>query len=352
MGASDMGTTVAVTMKVYHAELAEAQADPALAALFACAPGATPFDRLDWLRLMADECLAPARTLIAVAREGDALAALPLVERLDGYGALANWYSFIARPRWNDTGAAPRLMTAILRSLTRVGALSFAPLPAPEAAVLHDAARAAGWIARLGHADRNHVLHPAGRDFAAWWARRPGPLRETVRRKQRKGTVDIRIARAFDPADWDAYEAIYAQSWKPAEGSPRFLRRFAEAEGAAGRLRLGLASIDGLAVATQFWTIEDGTAFIHKLAHSPAAAMHSPGTLLSHALFAMAFDEDRVATIDFGTGDDAYKRDWMEDVRPRYRLEAAYPGTLRRWPMAGRILAKSVLRLARPEAHG
>jgi len=290
-----------------------------------------------------------------VAREGDSLAALPLVERADGYGALANWYSFIARPRWTDAGKAPRMLSAIMRSLSPVGALSFAPMPAPEAAMLRNAARAAGWITRLTHADANHVLHPAGRDFATWWARRPGPLRETVRRKQRKGAVKIRIARTFDPADWDAYAAIYAQSWKPAEGSPRFLRRFAQAEGAAGRLRLGLASVDGTPVAAQLWTIEDHTAFIHKLAHDPAAAAHSPGTLLSHALFAMAFGDDRVATIDFGTGNDAYKRDWMEHVRPRYRLEAVYPGAPRRWPMLARLIARTVLRrndLARPETLG
>ena len=45
------------------------------------------------------------------------------------------------------------------------------------------------------------------------------------------------FANAFaDPAAWAAYEAIYAASWKPAEGKPAMLRRFAEQEGAAGRL--------------------------------------------------------------------------------------------------------------------
>jgi hypothetical protein len=179
-------------------------------------------------------------------------------------------------------------------------------------------------------------------------------LRETVRRKARKGAVAIRIADRFDPDDWATYETIYAQSWKPSEGAPAFLRRFAQAEGAAGRFRLGLAQIDGAPVAAQFWTVEDGTAFIHKLAHLPSAAAHSPGTLLSHALFAHAFDLDRVATIDFGTGDDAYKRDWMEEVRPRYRLDAIDPRAVRRWPALAKLLGKAALRrdLARPEAQG
>ena len=37
-------------------------------------------------------------------------------------------------------------------------------------------------------------------------------LRETVRRKSRKGEVTLRIADTFSCADWDAYEAIYRLS--------------------------------------------------------------------------------------------------------------------------------------------
>lgn len=330
-------------MKVYHADLTEAQADPALAKLFAGGPGVTPFDQIDWLRLMAEEGLTEAGCFIAVAREGDAIAALPLCEIRSGLGALANWYSFVARPRFAGHGA--ELLPTLMRSLSPSGALNYAPLPEIEARLLLDSVRAAGWIGTLTPDHINHVLHPAGRDFATWWATRPGHLRELVRRKARK--VTTRIACDFDPADWAAYEAIYAKSWKPAEGSPAFLRRFAQAEGAAGRLRLGIASIDDRPVAAQLWTVEQGTAYIHKLAHDPGAAAHSPGTVLTHALFATAFDEDRVTTIDFGTGDDAYKRDWMEDSRLRYRLEAYHPRALRHWPKLGKLLAKSALRLAR-----
>ena len=331
-------------MKVYHADLNEAQADAALAALFAPGLGVMPFDRLDWLRLMAECCLAPARCFIAVAREGEAIAALPLCESTGGLGALANWYSFVARPRF--AGGGERLLPALVRSLAPWGALHYGPLPRREALLMRDAVRAAGWIGALTPAHVNHVLVREGRDFAAWWAGRPGQLRETVRRKGRK--VAVRIARAFDAADWAAYEAIYAASWKPAEGAPAFLRRFAQHEGAAGRLRLGLASLDGRPVAAQLWTIEDGTAFIHKLAHDPAAAAHSPGTVLTQALFAMAFDEDAVDRIDFGTGDDAYKRDWMERTDVRWRLEAYHPRALRHWPALGKLLVKQGLRLARP----
>jgi hypothetical protein len=330
-------------MHVYHADLNEAQADPALAALFAVGPGVTPFDRLDWLHLMARECLAPARCFIAVARDGDAIAALPLCATPRGLTALANWYSFVARPRFAH--GAEHLLPALVRSLLRAGALHFGPMPRREAALMLGAAKSAGWIGALVPDHVNHVLCPAGRDFATWWATRPGQLRETVRRKRARLT--IRIARDFSTADWAVYEAIYAKSWKPDEASPAFLRRFAATEGAAGRLRLGLASIDGQAVAAQLWTIEDNIAYIHKLAHDPAAAAHSPGTVLTHALFAMAFDEDTVDLIDFGTGDDRYKRDWMELTDVRQRLEAYHPRAVGQWPALAKLVAKRALRLAR-----
>ena len=45
------------------------------------------------------------------------------------------------------------------------------------------------------------------------------------------------------------------------------------------------ARAEGEAVAAQFWTVEDGTAYIHKLAHLESAKALSAGTTLSAALF-------------------------------------------------------------------
>src|SRR3546814_3591088 len=90
-------------------------------------------------------------------------------------------------------------------------------------------------------------------------------------------------------------------------GHPALLRAFAEAEGAGGRLRMGIARIEGVPVAAQYWTVEDGTAFIHKLAHVEDSLKASPGTLLSAALFRHVIEIDGVKRVAFGTGNDAYK---------------------------------------------
>ena len=51
----------------------------------------------------------------------------------------------------------------------------------------------------------------------------------------------------------------------------------------------------------------------------------SPGTQLSAAMFAYVLDRDRPALIDYGTGDDAYKADWMDRRRQLWRLDLYDP---------------------------
>ena len=317
----------------YLVNPAAAQAAPAWAAALGRDCQRAPFDRVAWWSALHALCLPGEEPLLALASEGEARCALALMHQPGGgqLRSLANWYSFWARPVFAGGGEA--LLPGLARDLAKKARrISLSPLAEADAAQVAHAFAAVGWTVRAEQADLNHRVDLAGRSFADYWTTRPGRLRETVRRKGAKGTVALRIAERFDPANWADYEAVYAQSWKPEEGSPAFLRRFAEEEGAAGTLRLGLAHIDGRPVAAQLWTVEHGSAYIHKLAHVESTKAHSPGTLLSHALFSHAIDRDHAHTIDFGTGDDAYKRDWMEDVRPMLRLDMHRPADPRSWP--------------------
>jgi CelD/BcsL family acetyltransferase involved in cellulose biosynthesis len=323
---------IAVT---YHDDLKEVQCDPQLAALLDAPAAAAPFDRLAWWRALAEEC--GKLPLIAVARDGDARAVLPLKRKGRKIYALANWYSFTTRAVVSPHADAPALLRELAADLAgEAPHVVLAPVPDEngEATALAAAFRQAGWVVFMERCDSNHVLDVGGRSFADYLATRPGQLRTTLKRKG--GKVECEVLTHFDDAAWDAYDAVYAASWKPCEGSPAFLRRFAREEGAAGRLRLGIARADGVPVAAQLWTVEAGTAFIHKLAHTEQAKPLSPGTALSAALFAHVIDSDRVAHIDFGTGDDAYKRDWMEAVRSRYRLEMFRPAWPGNWPAIAR----------------
>ncbi|HKT85372.1 MAG TPA: GNAT family N-acetyltransferase [Novosphingobium sp.] len=324
----------------YHSDLENVQSDGELASLLSADCQSAPFDRLAWWQGLGKHCaLVP---LLAVAREGDAIAALPLSGGGGHLSALSNWYTFRFRPILSEGPRGEALLAALARDLgTRAHRLTFSGLPDEDgtASRLESVFRQAGWLVLRDVCDTNHVLPVAGRSWKRYLAARPGRLRTTLKRKEKK--IEVEVLTRFDETAWREYEDIYAESWKPEEGSPAFLRAFAEAEGAAGRLRLGIArgpqGQQHRALAAQMWTVEGGTAFIHKLAHREAATPLSPGSVLSAALFRHAIDVDRVDLVDFGTGDDPYKRDWMEAVRPRYRLEMFRPLAPRGWPAFARI---------------
>jgi hypothetical protein len=280
--------------------------------------------------------------LFARACNGTATALLPLSRQGGTLSSLANWYTFRWRPLISPGAEPLPLLETLARDLPRHGwRLVAGQVPDEDgsATLLAEALRRAGWRVEIAPHDVNHVLPVGGRTYAEYLASRPGPLRTTL--KRRSGKVSCRVLDHFDEQAWRAYEEIYAASWKPEEGLPAMLEDFARAEGEAGRLRLGLAEIEGRPVAAQFWTVEAGTAWIHKLAHREDARALSPGTVLSAALFERVIDHDRVELVDFGTGDNPYKRDWMDDIRPRYRIEALWPRAPRAWPhIARRVLRK------------
>ncbi|HYW15463.1 MAG TPA: GNAT family N-acetyltransferase [Allosphingosinicella sp.] len=275
------------------------------------------FDRLDWFRLVEAHCPPPGRLLVARARSGEGAAAwLFLAEQGGKAEAWRCWYSL----RFGLVGDA-QAGEAVARALRkRLNRLEIAPLDDPGP--LASAFRRSGWAAFVGPATTSWRIDTQGQDFEAYWASRPGKLRNTAQRKAKAAKLDIEIHRDFDAAAWAAYEEVYEASWKPEEGSPAFLRALAEQEGAAGRLRLGVARKDGRPLAAQLWTIEAGTAWIHKLAYREDSKALSPGTVLSMAMFRAALDEDRVSRIDYGTGDDGYKRDWMAERATLWRIEA------------------------------
>jgi len=307
----------------YHGSVKDVQA------LFGPNSACSPFDRLSWFALLEETGQTP---LIALAQDEGERAALVLAPRRARLEAFTNWYSFTWRPLGTLSQRSASLITAIAADLRqRVPRVSLSPVPGEDgtAGLLSAAFEEAGWRVSATQCDTNHVLDVAGRSFAQYRTTLPGRLRTTLARKAKK--IETRILDRFEPAAYAHYERIYAQSWKPREGEPAMLRAFARNEGAAGRLRLGLAFHDGEPIAAQFWTVEHGTAYIHKLAHLESHKHLSAGSCLSAALFEHTIDRDHAALIDFGTGDEPYKADWMDSTRPRYRIDCLDPGNPRAW---------------------
>jgi hypothetical protein len=280
------------------------------------------FHRLDWFRLLARHCPPAGELLAARAREGAREAWLFLTVNGRRASAYANWYSLRAGPSGDPDGVA-----AIARTLKHSGLNEIDLAPVEDGAAVAEAFRTAGWIVFGRPATANWRADTEGLDFQGYWGKRPSRLRNTAKRKAKAASLSINIHRDFDAETWKDYEAVYRISWKPEEGSPPFLRALAEQEGAAGTLRLGLAYKDGSPLAAQLWLVENGVATIHKLAYAEAARDLSPGTVLSMEMFKDVIDRDQVSLIDFGTGDDGYKRDWMDNSHMLERVSAYNPAT-------------------------
>ncbi len=301
------------------------------------------YDRLAWITLTRTHVMPDAKLAILRVRDGDEAAWLFLVETGRRCAApLASWYTLRFAPVFYGDGAARHLPALFHHAARRFDVIALHPLDAPVAPL--------GWRSFAQPASTNWTLDVDGRDFVTYWAARPAKMRNTVARRMASRPMTVTIHHDFDSARWAEYESVYADSWKPAEGSSSFLRALAMQEALAGTLRLGLAyDRSGGAIAAQLWLVEHGVATIHKLAHRESAKAGSPGSLLSHAMFKAAIDEDRVTRIDFGLGNEPYKADWVDTARPMWRVDAYRPVSLR--GVLG-ITREAITRLARNARRG
>jgi Acetyltransferase (GNAT) domain len=315
------------------------------------------FDRIDWFRRLLRHSSSNLEPLIARAASEGTLAWLMLQRSGNsGFVALANWYTMAFRPMFagNPDDARKRMMlTAIAKRIRAMRdspkQITLSPVPREDgtSALVSRAFKRAGWLVFANQTSTSWTANVAGLSFEDYWAARPGQLRSTYKRKNSKADFDVTIYNKFDEAAWEEFQSVYHDSWKPEEDYPEFLRETALFEGEAGCLRLGICRLDGVAIAAQYWTVERGTAYIHKLAYSESARELSPGTVLSTALFRHVIDNDKVDKIDFGTGDETYKADWMDASAPLDTIEAFNPARIAGLVGAARAFISTLVARAR-----
>ncbi len=171
----------------------------------------------------------------------------------------------------------------------------------------------------------NWIHRTAEQSYADYLAARPTRVRNTIARKSRKLEREHGYhVRLFNSDNVQQgltdYHTVYNASWKAKELFTGFVEGLAEAFAKRDWLRLAVLYIENRPVAAQFWFVAHGKASIFKLAYDDAWRRYSPGTILTAHLMEHVIDVDRVSEIDFLTGNDAYKQEWMSERRQRERL--------------------------------
>ena len=289
-----------------------------------------PFASSVWVRHFIDQVVDDDTRILALGggRDHDRLMLLGHAAATPSRcSALNNYYASLHSPLACVSGDRAAALRDIVRELSaarpRIATLQLSPLDAEsgDTAALLDSLRGQGWYARQYFAFGNWTLPCEGLAYDAFIAARDSKVRNTLSRKAKKlhasGSLEIITAPADVERGMDAWDTIYNRSWKQAEPYPNFVRGWARLCAERGWLRLGLAHVEGKAIAAQFWFTIDRRAYIFKLAYDEDYSKWSAGTVLSAHMFEQALEQDKVVEIDYLTGDDTYKSAWMSHRRER-----------------------------------
>jgi len=186
----------------------------------------------------------------------------------------------------------------------------------------------------------NWIYRVQGQSYEEYMAARPAWLRNTISRKKRKLDREhgfkIRLFTGDQvPRAMSDYYAVYTASWKANEQYVGFLDGIVADFSRPGWSRLAVLYVSrenvkeedvsgehvkGQPVAAQLWFVLHGKASIFRLAYDKAWKQYSPGSILTSFLMEYVIDIDKVEEIDFLTGNEAYKQDWMSERRERFAL--------------------------------
>jgi hypothetical protein len=287
---------------------------------------------------------ARANQLILSASVDDDAAALPMQYLRSHewpYGKVIhgaqNYYSSLFGPvvAGNHTD---KLYDQLLRPLRdmRMSIFDAHPLDPvhPSFDALQRALQRQGWIIDKYLCFGNWQLDVNGRCYADYFQTLPSPLKNTIKRKTqalaKKGNARLEIITGGTDTERliRDYTTIYNSSWKKPEPYTEFMPGLIRTCAQHGWLRAGIAYIDDTPAAAQIWIVHNNQALIYKLAYDEQFGKLSIGSILTAKLMEHVIDVDKVSLVDYLTGDEPYKRDWMSRRNERWGIIAYNPRTL------------------------
>jgi len=263
--------------------------------------------------------------------------------------SLTNFYTISFAPIVRgDSEVAGRAIGALVRALSRetpvwdVIELQNLIEETHTTAELVRAFRNEGMLVDTYPQSENWFQPTSGLSAERYFESLPSQVRNTITRKLRRATkehiINIQVYRSPEELarGINDYQRIYARSWKDPEAHPEFIPQLLRRSAEKGMLRLGVLYVDSEPAAAQIWLVIGVKATIYKLAYDEKFARLSVGSILTKAMFDQVIDDDGVAEVDYGTGSDAYKRDWMTKRRRIIGLVAFNPRSVHGLVAAGR----------------
>ena len=287
-----------------------------------------------WFENLATALDADESMLLACVQDGNMLLAmLPLIKSSGkNYVSLKHRYTTHYSLLLADPGTdqqSQQILTCLAEGLKQLPlrSLLLEPVAADDSRVvgLQDSMEAAGYQCESMFRTYNWIYRVQGQSYKEYMAARPARLRNTIARKQRKlereHGYDIRLYTGNEvPQAMPDYYAVYTASWKANEQFVEFLDGIVAGFSRPGWSRLAVLYVEGKPVAAQLWFVLRGKASIFRLSYDEAWKQYSPGSILTSFLMEYVIDTDKVREIDFLTGNDTYKQDWMSERRERVAL--------------------------------
>jgi len=292
---------------------------------------------IDWLLNLASHGLEEKEKAVVYVASltPDNFVALPMkMNSRSGHAAsLATFYTSAYSPLV-CTDSPERLFKAIFEYLADRGntvALTLSPLTVepPLFLQIKSTLEQAGWVGiHSFFCFGNWQYEARGDTWQSYLATRPSQLRNTISRRTRqflednRGTLSIIEGVGLRDEHIEQFTNVYHGSWKRDEPWPDFIPALLRLAARRNWLRLGIATYDGVAVASQIWLVFGGKAYIYKLAYHEDYRRLSPGTVLTAHVMQHVIDRDSVLLVDFLSGDDSFKKQWMTVRRECWGIAA------------------------------
>lgn len=297
------------------------------------------FESLPWWQLLANT-INTDQFAIGAYCVSDAQGPMLLVATRASAGnraelsSLTNYYSPFAAPLWRK-GADDRLDPAINALCQywrkeRWHSIDLGPMDGhhPILARFHKALAANGFSTFRYFRYGGWHLEADGLSYADYLRRLPKKLRHSIKRMPQKVAQTFTCRERRYPGEGDLermirdFVEIYNDSWRKPEPFPEFLPSLMRSAAEQGWLRLIIIDLDDEPAAAQLWLHAESVASIYKVAYREKYAPFSLGTILTARMIEQALGEPGIDSIDFLSGDDPYKRNWMSHRKVFYSLRA------------------------------